>query len=193
MKDEFREVVLLSRPRESRPRRFRPQCSRAERGEAKDRAGSMRSCAWPWGFFREARHPRPSQSLPSPWSSGSRAHSMRGSVGSTSRCVDARGRHAPGAIQASLVIRIRKRGHFPRFADSYQCANSPQAGDHDLHRATGRYSFWDFREYGLQPETILWSNYDTLLDDPHSLQPGQELIILPVDGVYWSGWGHSFW
>ena len=39
-------------------------------------------------------------------------------------------------------------------------------------------------KYGLEPQTILWSNYGTLLDDPHSLAPGQELIILPGDGVY---------
>jgi murein DD-endopeptidase MepM/ murein hydrolase activator NlpD len=40
-------------------------------------------------------------------------------------------------------------------------------------------------KYGLQPETILWGNYGTLLDDPHNLSPGQELIILPVDGTYY--------
>jgi murein DD-endopeptidase MepM/ murein hydrolase activator NlpD len=44
-------------------------------------------------------------------------------------------------------------------------------------------------KYGLQPATILWSNYNTLLDDPHSLQPGQELFILPVDGVFWEWLG----
>ncbi|GAB4505722.1 MAG: hypothetical protein Fur0043_27190 [Anaerolineales bacterium] len=40
-------------------------------------------------------------------------------------------------------------------------------------------------KYGLQPQTILWGNYDILLDDPHALQPGQELRIMPSDGVYW--------
>jgi murein DD-endopeptidase MepM/ murein hydrolase activator NlpD len=40
-------------------------------------------------------------------------------------------------------------------------------------------------KFGLEPETILWANYGTLVDDPHSLRPGQELIILPVNGVYW--------
>ena len=38
-------------------------------------------------------------------------------------------------------------------------------------------------KFGLQPETILWGNYNILLDDPHALQPGQELNILPVDGT----------
>lgn len=40
-------------------------------------------------------------------------------------------------------------------------------------------------KFGLQPQTILWGNYATLLDDPHSLQPDQVLNILPVDGTYY--------
>jgi murein DD-endopeptidase MepM/ murein hydrolase activator NlpD len=39
-------------------------------------------------------------------------------------------------------------------------------------------------KFGLKPETILWGNYYILLDDPHSLKPGQELNILPVNGTY---------
>lgn len=44
-------------------------------------------------------------------------------------------------------------------------------------------------KFGLEPQTVLWSNYNILLDDPHSLKPGQELVILPVDGVYWEWLG----
>lgn len=40
-------------------------------------------------------------------------------------------------------------------------------------------------KFGLKPETVLWGNYSVLQDNPHALQPGQELIILPSDGVYW--------
>src|SRR5262249_27295716 len=40
-------------------------------------------------------------------------------------------------------------------------------------------------KYGLQPETVLWGNYNTLRDDPHNLRPGQKLNILPVDGTYY--------
>ena len=39
--------------------------------------------------------------------------------------------------------------------------------------------------FGLQPETILWGNFDTLEDNPHSLRPGQDLNILPVDGTFY--------
>jgi murein DD-endopeptidase MepM/ murein hydrolase activator NlpD len=44
-------------------------------------------------------------------------------------------------------------------------------------------------KFGLEPQTVLWSNYNILLDDPHSLKPGQELVILPVNGVYWEWLG----
>jgi murein DD-endopeptidase MepM/ murein hydrolase activator NlpD len=40
-------------------------------------------------------------------------------------------------------------------------------------------------KFGLKPETILWSNQLVLGDNPHSLRPGQELNILPVDGAYY--------
>ena len=41
------------------------------------------------------------------------------------------------------------------------------------------------KQFGLQAETILWGNYSVLLDNPHSLKIGQELLIMPSDGVYW--------
>lgn len=41
------------------------------------------------------------------------------------------------------------------------------------------------QKFNLRPETILWGNYYTLLDDPHRLKPGQQLNILPVNGVYY--------
>ena len=44
-------------------------------------------------------------------------------------------------------------------------------------------------KFGLKPESVLWGNYGVLQDDPHLLQEGQELVILPVDGVYWEWLG----
>ncbi len=41
------------------------------------------------------------------------------------------------------------------------------------------------KKFNLKPETILWGNYYTLADDPHRLDPGQTLNILPIDGVYY--------
>jgi LysM repeat protein len=40
-------------------------------------------------------------------------------------------------------------------------------------------------KFQLEPETVLWGNFDTLADDPHLLKPGMELNILPVDGIYY--------
>jgi murein DD-endopeptidase MepM/ murein hydrolase activator NlpD len=39
-------------------------------------------------------------------------------------------------------------------------------------------------KFNLKPQTILWGNYNVLADNPHYLKPGQELTILPIDGVY---------
>jgi LysM repeat protein len=40
-------------------------------------------------------------------------------------------------------------------------------------------------KYGLKPESILWSNYEVLKDDPHMLKPEQNLLIPPEDGAYY--------
>ena len=39
-------------------------------------------------------------------------------------------------------------------------------------------------QYGLSPETIVWSNREAINDAPWLIQPGLQLYILPVDGVY---------
>ena len=43
--------------------------------------------------------------------------------------------------------------------------------------------------FGLQPKSVFAANYAILQDDPHNLQPDQQLKILPVDGVYWEWLG----
>lgn len=50
---------------------------------------------------------------------------------------------------------------------------------------SGENLFYLADKFELQPETILWGNYETLYDNPQYLQAGQELNILPVDGVYY--------
>ncbi len=39
------------------------------------------------------------------------------------------------------------------------------------------------QKYNITPETLLWSNYDVLKDDPHSLSVGQVLTIPPTNGI----------
>jgi hypothetical protein len=40
-------------------------------------------------------------------------------------------------------------------------------------------------DFDITPETVLWSNYDTLKDNPHALSAGMTLKIPPIDGVYY--------
>lgn len=39
--------------------------------------------------------------------------------------------------------------------------------------------------FNLTPETLLWANYIVLNDNPDFLEPGMELKIPPIDGVYY--------
>ncbi|MEN8172699.1 MAG: peptidoglycan DD-metalloendopeptidase family protein [Chloroflexota bacterium] len=39
--------------------------------------------------------------------------------------------------------------------------------------------------FGIEPETLLWSNYDLLKDNPHALALGMDLKIPPTDGIYY--------
>ena len=41
-------------------------------------------------------------------------------------------------------------------------------------------------KFNLEPESVLWGNYDVLQDDPHRLKPGQQLNIPPVDGTLYT-------
>jgi murein DD-endopeptidase MepM/ murein hydrolase activator NlpD len=41
-------------------------------------------------------------------------------------------------------------------------------------------------KFGLKPQSLLFGNYDTMADDPHRLQPGQKLNILPIDGAIYT-------
>jgi LysM repeat protein len=85
------------------------------------------------------------------------------------------------SAQAELAL-----GGIPRLADVH--TTIPSRPRQDITKYTvveGDTIFGISEKFGLQPETVLWGNYSILQDNPHSLQPGQELIILPSDGVYW--------
>ncbi|MCB2179722.1 peptidoglycan DD-metalloendopeptidase family protein [bacterium] len=40
-------------------------------------------------------------------------------------------------------------------------------------------------KFSLEPETILWGNYETLHDNPRVIDVGQILTILPTNGIYY--------
>lgn len=76
-------------------------------------------------------------------------------------------------------------GGIPRFAQLH--TNIPDRPREEIEKYTvveGDTVFGIAEKFGLKPETILWGNYYTLLDNPAFLSPGQILNILPVDGIY---------
>jgi murein DD-endopeptidase MepM/ murein hydrolase activator NlpD len=76
-------------------------------------------------------------------------------------------------------------GGIPRLAQVHTIIPSRPRQDVEKYTvAEGDTIFGISEKFGLKPETVLWANYYVLLDDPHALQPGQELNILPVDGTY---------
>ena len=64
-------------------------------------------------------------------------------------------------------------------------ADKPRYDVEDYRVVRGDSMFAIAESFKLQPETILWANYDLLQDDPHSLKPGQVLKIPPTDGIYY--------
>jgi LysM repeat protein len=84
------------------------------------------------------------------------------------------------SLQAEMAF-----GGIPRLADVH--TTIPSRPRQEVVKYTvleGDTVFGIAEKFGLKPETILWGNYYILLDDPHALQPDQELNILPVDGTY---------
>ena len=83
------------------------------------------------------------------------------------------GAHMFAAIEREIQIKTNIPADKPRY-------------DVVEYRVTRGDSMFAISEaYKLQPESVLWANYDVLQDDPHSLQPGQVLTIPPTDGIYY--------
>ena len=64
----------------------------------------------------------------------------------------------------------------------------PERPRYDVVRHTvqrGDSVFGISQRFDIKPDTLLWANYETLKDDPHSLRPGMELNIPPTNGVYY--------
>lgn len=86
---------------------------------------------------------------------------------------------------ASSESEVAFTGGVPRLALLHTII--PKRPRKDLIKYTvveGDTVFGIAEKFGLKPETILWGNYFTLLDNPSFLSPGQILNILPVDGIY---------
>lgn len=98
---------------------------------------------------------------------------------------------APGDLPLGLIASSAgAEGGIPREADIH--TNMPERARQDITTYTvqsGDTVSGIADRFGLQAKTVFAANYDVLQDDPHMLRPGQELRILPVDGVYWEWLG----
>jgi murein DD-endopeptidase MepM/ murein hydrolase activator NlpD len=61
--------------------------------------------------------------------------------------------------------------------------NRQRQGAQTYTVAKGDSVFEIAARFKISPESLLWSNYNQLHDDPHSISVGMELIIPPVDGL----------
>ena len=94
---------------------------------------------------------------------------------------------APGTTLAQLPeeISLPLDGIW-RQADSHTTIPSRPRLDVTTYTVqTGDSLFKIADNFGLNATTILWGNYSILKDNPNLVKPGQELNILPVDGVYY--------
>jgi hypothetical protein len=84
------------------------------------------------------------------------------------------------------AYRIADQGGLSRLANPHTTIPTRQRVDVVRYTVQPGDSVFGIAEkFSIQPETVLWGNYDVLNDDPHLLRPGQELNILPVDGTYY--------
>jgi murein DD-endopeptidase MepM/ murein hydrolase activator NlpD len=77
------------------------------------------------------------------------------------------------AIKRNITLQTRIPEDRPSYA----------VRQYTVSRGDSTFSIAD--EFTIEPETLLWANYDTLEDNPDSLRVGQELNIPPVDGIYY--------
>ena len=80
-------------------------------------------------------------------------------------------------VFASIERKIQIKTNVP--------ADKPRYDLEEYRVVRGDSVFAIAESFKLQPETVLWANYDVLQDDPHSLAPGMVLKIPPTDGIYY--------
>lgn len=82
----------------------------------------------------------------------------------------------PTPAAQSLVREANPRTVLPTRMRMQAIAYTIKAGDSLFSVATRNQ---------IKPESILWSNYDTLTGNPDMIEPGVELVVPPTDGVYY--------
>jgi len=83
-----------------------------------------------------------------------------------------------------FLILDNPQGEIARLSDVHtNIPSRPRTGLLQYQVQRGDSLFVIAEKFGLKPESILWGNWYEMGGDPHALQPGQDLFILPVDGV----------
>lgn len=71
-----------------------------------------------------------------------------------------------------------------RFSENHTIAPTrPRSKPIEYEVLSGDAVFSIAQKFNISPETVLWSNYAVLRDDPHTLDVGQVLIIPPTNGI----------
>ena len=83
---------------------------------------------------------------------------------------------APGELLSNIVRSINPQTTIPARNSDWVSQYTVQKGDSVKSIA---------KQFGLKDDSIVWGNTDLLAGDANFLQPGQTLIILPVDGAFY--------
>lgn len=82
----------------------------------------------------------------------------------------------PTESTSALKPAVNPKTTLPDRKSEYATSYTVQVGDSIFGIAT---------QYKLKPESVLWSNYSQLKDDPQNISVGSTLNIPPVDGIYY--------
>ena len=91
----------------------------------------------------------------------------------------------PGSGQNAQVPEDRRAATATPTATQITTLSAPATAIITYTVKTGDTLFSIANAFHVTPETVLWSNFDVLSGNPDVLSPGQELVIPPVDGVYY--------
>jgi len=83
------------------------------------------------------------------------------------------GPQAFGSIEREILLKTNIPADKPRY----------EPEEYRVVRGDSVFAIAD--TFKLKPETVYWANYEEFDGSPANLQPGQELVIPPTDGVYY--------
>lgn len=92
---------------------------------------------------------------------------------------------SPNVAQATRTNRSYSADTIVRRAIPHTTFPDRPRGQVITHTVEQDETLWTIAaQYDLAPQTVAWSNREAIQDAPWLIQPGLQLYILPVDGVY---------